>query len=391
MTNQVLKGIRIVDFSAVVAGPFCSLLLSSLGAEVIHVSNYHKDDPVRANNNARYNAVNMNRRDIAIDLKNPQGLALGLKLVESSDVVVENLRPGAMDKLGLGYEALKKVKPNIIMVSASGFGATGPFRSYGGFATNFVAASGLSSLIGYAGGLPNEERGPADFRSGQLMALTVMVALLHRQRSGGGQHIDLSMTEAHVCGIGEKVLDYVMNGRIAEPTGNRHEYMAPHNSYRCKGNDAWISIAVGNDKEWLAFRRAMGDPEWAKDNKYGTALLRWKNQEELDKSITAWTINLEPIHAMNLLQQAGVAAMPTANAADIFNDPHFKERHFLGEVTYKNEKQTVVGVPYIMNKTLTDIYKPAPGWGEHTDEILADVLRFDQGEIEMLKNSGVVK
>jgi benzylsuccinate CoA-transferase BbsF subunit len=296
-----------------------------------------------------------------------------------------------MDRLGLGYKALKKVKPDIIMVSASGFGASGPFKKYGGFATNFVAASGLSSIIGYAGGLPNEERGPADFRAGQFMALTVMVALLHRQRSGIGQQIDLSMTEAHVCGIGEQVMDYIINGRIAEPTGNQHEYMAPHNSYRCKGEDAWISIAIGNDKEWLALRQTMGDPDWAKDKKYSTALLRWKNQYELDKNIADWTVKFEPTYAMNLLQQAGVAAMPTSNSADILQDPHFKERNFIGEVTYKNEKQTVIGVPFIMDKTTTDIYKPAPGWGEHTDEILTNVLKLKENDIRNLKNNGVVK
>jgi benzylsuccinate CoA-transferase BbsF subunit len=391
MTAQVLKGIRIADFSAVVAGPFCSLLLSSLGAEVIHISAVNKDDTVRKSNNARYNAVNLNRSDIGIDLKDPRGLELARQLVKKSDVVVENLRPGVMDRLGVGYAALKQIKPDIIMISSSGFGATGPEKNYGGFATNFVAASGLSQLIGYRDGMPNEERGPADFRSGQTMALTVMIALLHRQRTGEGQQIDLSQTAAHCSGLGDVIMDYIINGRIGEPKGNDDDVMAPHNAYRCKGDDKWISIAVGTDNEWNKLCQVMGNPDWSKEEIFATCLNRFKNREELDSHITEWTKNKEDMEAMQVLQAAGVAAMPCCDASEIFADKSFQERHFLGQVTYCNEKQTVLGVPFILSKTPADVYHPAPTWGEQTDSICKNIFGMTGTQIMELKQVNVIK
>ena len=296
-----------------------------------------------------------------------------------------------MDKLGLGYEVLKAIKPDIIMISGSGFGSTGPEKDYAGFAVNFVSASGLSSVIGYEGDLPNEERGPGDFRAGQYMALSAMVALYHRQRTGKGQLVDLSMTEVQTCGIGDIILDYTMNNRIAGPQGNNDDYMAPHNCYRCKGDDKWISIAIGSDDEWKKFCQVIGQPEWAKDEKFATILSRHQNREELDKKITAWTVDREPYEVMNALQSVGVAGIPSKNAAEIFSDKQYKDREFIGEVVYNGEKQVVLGVPFILSKTPTDIYHPAPLWGEHTVEICKNILAMPDDEIKKLQDDKVIK
>jgi benzylsuccinate CoA-transferase BbsF subunit len=389
-TSQALKGIRVIDFSLVVAGPFCSLLLSSLGAEVIHIHSTFKDDMNRVGSPARYNAVSLNRLEIAIDLKKPEGVEIAKRLVKTGDIVVEN-RAGLLEKLGLGYAVLKAVKPDIIMISGSGFGGTGPESSYAGFATNFVAASGLSSIIGYEGDLPNEERGPGDFRAGQYMALAVMVALFHHKRTGEGQHMDLSMTEVQSCGIGDVILDYTMNGRIAGPQGNNDAYMAPHNCYRCKGEDKWISIAVGSDDEWRKFCQAIGQPEWTKDARFANTLSRFNNREELDKKVTLWTIDHEHYEVMKILQAAGVASMPSKNSAEIFTDKQYKDRKFIGEVVYNGEKQLVLGAPFIISKTPADIYHPSPRWGENTDYICQNILSMSDEQIKKLKDEKVIK
>ncbi len=389
-TSQVLKGIRVIDFSLVVAGPFCSLLLASLGAEVIHIHSTKKDDMNRVGSPSRYNAVSLNRLEIAIDLKNPDGVEIAKKLIKTGDIVIEN-RAGLLEKLGLGYEDLKAVKPDIIVISGSGFGGTGPEKDYAGFATNFVAASGLSSIIGYEGDLPNEERGPGDFRAGQYMALAAMTALFHHKRTGEGQHVDLSMTEVQSCGIGDIILDYTMNGRVAAPQGNNDDYMAPHNCYRCKGEDKWISIAVGSDAEWKKFCQAIGNPAWTKYEKFADMLSRVKNREELDKKVSKWTIDREHYEVMEILQAVGVAAMPSLNAAEIFNDKQYKERKFIGEVVYNGEKNLVLGIPFIMSKTPPDIYHASPLWAQDTDKICKSVLSMSDEEIKKLKDEKAIK
>ncbi|MFC1905585.1 CaiB/BaiF CoA transferase family protein [Chloroflexota bacterium] len=391
MTGSALNGIRVADFTDVVAGPYCTLLLAALGADIIHIDNVNKDDAIRSRNPARFSAMNMKKRSIAIDLKKQKGLDLAKKIIQSCDIVVENFRPGVMERLNLGYAALKEIKPNIIMVSASGYGAIGPESGYTSYATIFVAMSGLSSIIGYQGGLPNEERGPADFRGGQNMALSIMAALLYRNRTGLGQHIDLSISEVHCCGIGEVILDYTINNRISEPQGNLDAFMAPHNCYRCKGEDKWISIAIGSDEEWKIFCQILGNPEWTYDDRFADSLSRWKNQDELDKKITEWTITHGHKEIMQILQSYRIAAMPSYNSAEIFSDNHLRERGFVGEVAFNGEKHLVLGAPFKLTKTPVDIFYPAPLWGQHTDEICRDIISLTSDEIKKLKEEKVIK
>ena len=169
------------------------------------------------------------------------------------------------------------------------------------------------------------------------------------------------------------------------------DYMAPHNCYRCKGEDKWASIAVGSDEEWQRFCKAIGSPEWTQEPKFANALNRWKNQEELDRLITGWTETKGHYEVMQILQDAGVAVMPSFNSAEIFNDRHFKERQFVGEVVYDGQKQIVLGVPFKMSKTQTDVFHPAPKWGEHTDDVLKNTLHMKEEDIKSLKERNVIK
>ena len=287
MNGRALEGIRIADFTWVWAGPYAVMLLAYMGAEVIKLESAKRIDSARMgsmttgqsftgfDSSSVFNNLNLNKLSVTLDLSNPRGVELAKQIVSVCDVVVQNMRPGAMDRLGMGYEDLVQIKPDIIMLSSSAYGATGPYREYTGYAPHFSAFSGLSYMVGYPDGEPGSLTASTDIRSATTSAFAILAALNYRQRTGQGQHIDLS----------------TMNQRLPSRAGNRDAFMAPHNCYRCKGEDKWVSIAVGTDEEWEALCRVMGDPAWTRDELFSDAHSRWRNQEHLDKLIEEWTVN----------------------------------------------------------------------------------------------------
>jgi len=286
MDSDALKGIRIADFSWVWAGPLATLLLSFMGAEVIKIESRKRIDQTRhgsittgdsfSNFDASpiFNNANLNKKGVTIDLSRPEGAELAKRIVAVSDVAIENMRSGVMNKLGLGYKDLVKAKPDIIMLSSSGFGSSGPYREYAGYAPIFAAFGGLAHLTGYEDGAPNTMSGVMDLRVGTVSAFAILAALIHRQKTGEGQYIDVSSTECISTLVGPQLMEYTMNKRSPQRTGNQDSIMAPHNCYRCKGNDKWISIAVATDEEWHALCRVMGNPAWTGEEDYSDGLNR---------------------------------------------------------------------------------------------------------------------
>ena len=303
MKRGALEGVRVADFSWAWAGPYATLLLGFLGAEVIKIESKKRLDHSRLMSLTTGQAfksldaspvfcqLNLNKLGVTLNLSTGKGIELAKRIVGLSDVVIENFRPGVIEKLGLGYGALRKVKPDIVMLSISARGQKGPERHYVGYAPNFGALGGLSYLTGYEGGEPSTLVGSLDLRVGTWAVFAVMGALVHRKRTGQGQYIDLSASEAVSCLITDSIMEYTMNGKVPTRAGNRDEIMAPHNCYRCRGEDRWVSIAVGTEQEWAALCRAMGDPEWTKEGKFRDGYQRWQNQEELDRRVTEWTSN----------------------------------------------------------------------------------------------------
>jgi benzylsuccinate CoA-transferase BbsF subunit len=268
---QILEGIRIVDFTRYAAGPQITLTLAFMGAEVIRVESNAELDHFRRPESAvsygsqraandSFNTLNLNKLSVTLNLKTAGGVELARKLIAKSDVVVDNFRPGVMDRLGLGYDDLKKIKCDIIMLSASSHGAVGPEKQYSAYAVTFGPLGGVSHLTGYEGGSPAVTRSSADLRPGTAAAFAILAALNYREASGEGQFIDFSAREAISCEIGEAIMDYTMNGRVRTRHGNRDDILAPNNCYRCKGDDKWISISIANDGEWKALVAAMGNP-----------------------------------------------------------------------------------------------------------------------------------
>ncbi|MFC1926174.1 CaiB/BaiF CoA transferase family protein [Chloroflexota bacterium] len=402
--KSALSGIRIVEFTLGVAAYFASKYMASLGAEVIRVESKKRLDTIRSRpagvisklmvgigyETTWTNDFNLNKLGITLDLSHPEGVALAKRLVELSDVVLQNMRPGVMERLGLGYSQLREINPNLIMLSSSQAGYSGPEASYSGYAPTFSALAGLGHITGYPDGPPTEIRMPSDVISAVTSAFALVAALLHRQKTGEGQHIDLSSREALSCLIGDAFLEHSANHRNRYRHGNTDCAMAPHNCYRCRGEDKWVSIAIGSDEEWQGFCNAIGDPEWSNEERFSRSDLRWHNQEELDRLIQTWTIEHTHYEVMDTLQHAGVAAMPSLNAREICEDPHLTERGLLHDVEHPVlGKQTVFNPPWKLSATPAKITAHGPVLGEHNDYVFGELLGLSQQEINSLAEKNV--
>jgi benzylsuccinate CoA-transferase BbsF subunit len=339
-----------------------------------------------------FNAINLNKLSVKLNLKKPQAIDLAKRIVQVSDIVAENMRPGTMERLGLGYNVLRAVKPDIIMLSSSAFGGKGPQRAYGGYAPSFACASGLANLTGYRDRTPNPMTGSTDLMAAISGAFSLIMALNYKQKTGLGQYIDLSSVESQAILAGDAVMDYFMNGRVQYRNGNRDRIMAPHNCYRCRGDDKWVSIAISAPEEWDSFCEILGNPQWTRDERFADAYERWKHQEELDKLVTAWTINYTHYEVTDMLQKVGVAAMPSLSNEEIVNDPHFKHRGITTTVEHPVMGEVVVfGVPWQFSKTPAKITKAAPVMGESNDYVFRELLGLPSDEISRLVDEGVIQ
>lgn len=351
-------GVRVADFAWVIAGPLATQYLAVHGADVIHIESRGRMDVLRSGqpmvggppgpDSAAYFAnFNQGKRGVTLNLRDPRAVDLAKRLVATCDVVAENFTPGTMDRLGLGYEALREVRPDVIMISMALAGQTGPERSYKGFGTVIQGAAGITHLTGWP------DRPPAgtgvaytDFFASHVSAFMLLAALDYRRRTGRGQYIDLSQQEASMYGLDAALLEYAVNGSEQGRRGNRHPSAAPHGVFPSKpvpldrtprggeepedGSDAWVAIAVTTDAEWRALRAAMGEPAWAQAPRFTTLLGRKAHEEELEQLIARWTAGLTAHEAVALLRGCGVAAAAVADAHDLHTDPQLIHRqHFL--------------------------------------------------------------
>ncbi len=403
MDRYALDGVRVADFCWLWAGAYATGLLALLGAEVIKIESMARVDPSRkmtltigkafegVDHSPVFNSINLNKLSVRLNLKQPEGVELAKRIVQISDVASENMRPGAMDGIGLGYEVLKEVKPDIVMLSSSSFGSEGPLRRYGGYAPSFACYSGLAHLTGYSDGPPNPLTGSTDLMSAATSAFAIMAALNHRQHTGQGQHIDMASVESLAVFTGDALMEYIMNGRVQSRNGNHDRIMAPHNCYRCRGEDKWVSIAVATDEEWQALCNAAGHPEWASDERFSDGYSRRKNEKELDDLIGEWTANYTHYEVTGILQKAGVAAMPSFSNEEIFSDPHFKARELAVEVEHPAMgKQVVLGPPWRFSETQARVVKSAPTIGENNEYIFGELLGMSSKEIARLTEEEII-
>ncbi|MGZ3621042.1 MAG: CaiB/BaiF CoA transferase family protein, partial [Candidatus Binataceae bacterium] len=328
MAKLPLEGVRIADFTWVWAGPYCTLQLAHLGADVIRIETRTRPCVTRLlppwpegkpgiNRSGYFNQYNQGKRSVTLNYAKPGALEIAHRLVEASDVVTNNFAAGVMDKMGLGYAALRKIKPDLIMISLSGYGDTGPYHEYVAYGPAQVPLSGLSSLTGYKGWPPMHAGfSYADPNAGVHGAFALLAALYHRQKTGEGQYIDMSQWECAMGLLPEGIMDYTMNGREPERDGNRDPMIAPHGVFPSKDRfentgvmiDMWVSIVAADDAEFGRLAGAIGRPELARDPRFATAAARKQNEDELEAAIAAWTSQRSAAEAEQVLQAAGVAA-----------------------------------------------------------------------------------
>jgi crotonobetainyl-CoA:carnitine CoA-transferase CaiB-like acyl-CoA transferase len=385
----------VVELTKVWAGPYVGKLLAFLGAEVIRVESLGSLDVTRTygvkdiDNAPGFQAVNPQKLSVQIDMKTPQGIGLILDLLGKSDIVVENLRPGAIDRLGLGYDAVKAARPDIVYVSMGMYGNDGPLSYQTGYAPCFAALGGLSSVVGYEGQPPSGMNiRYADSTFGTATAYAAVVALMHRRRTGAGQFIDVSAVECMSSMIGDAIMDFALNGVVRECDGNRHPEMAPHGAYPCRAGE-WISLAVGSDGAWQALAAAMDQSGLAQDRRFNSHSARKTNESELDRLIAQWTVTRDARELAGQLQQLGIAAAKSQSSVDLIADENLWTRGFFREVKDRaGHARAIVGPSWNMSRGAT-IDDAAPRLGEHNGYVLGEILGLSLAEQEELGKAGI--
>ncbi|MBI3968358.1 MAG: CoA transferase [Chloroflexi bacterium] len=391
-----LAGIKIADFTWAVAGPFATRILADLGADVIKAEPRNGGDILRTyppfKNKQKepdlaghFNNTCRNKRSFAVDVKKPSGRAAARKLCDWADVVVDNFSAGTMHRLGFGYDELSRANPRVIQVHMSGFGLQGPRSGFISFHPTLAAIAGVLGLMAYPGDEPlGFGVSFTDFLGGLSAASAILAALERREQTGRGQLVDLAQLESAVSLLAPAFLDYQLNDRVWEPAGNRGvEYLnGPHGVYPCRGDDRWLALAVRTDAEWDRFRKLMGNPDWASDSRFSTGLGRRQAAADLDRCVADWTRQHDAFELAERLQTAGVVAGPMFDGVDLLEDPHLAARHYFHTVNHPAiGSAPIERSPIVFDGDFPGIARRAPLLGEHTAEVLTDVLGYSEEEL----------
>jgi benzylsuccinate CoA-transferase BbsF subunit len=401
VTAKPLEGIRVIDMSWMWAGPYCSLQLAELGAEVIRIESNQRPCMNRRvppyigepglNRGGSFNQWNQAKKSVLLDMKKPEAVQLARELIAKSDVFVENYAAGVVDRLGLGYEALSKLNPGLVMISLSGYGLTGPYRERVAFGTPLTMISGLGALSGYIGRGPSEVGlSYGDPNGGLHGAFAVLSALWKREETGRGQYIDISQWESLVAILAEGVLPVTMGGEQTERMGNRDFFMAPHGIFRAAGDDRWVSIAVADDTQWQALARIIGGG-LEHDARFTAAANRKAHEDELEALVTAWTSTRDAWEVTERLQAEGIAAVTVMDMKEVADDPHMNGRGFYVQIEHPEVgAQKHAGIPWKLHGTPVAIEEPAPLMGEDNEYVIKELLGRSQADLDRLVAEQVV-
>ncbi len=425
MAGQVypLEGIRVIDITVVWAGPYGTMFLADMGAEVIRVESinifpsssrgqfarpskeaearrdygasvYPNRDPGERpwNRPATFNAHARNKYSMTANLTTPEGKDVFRRLVEVSDVFVENNAVGSMERLGFTYPVLSQWNPRLIAISATGQGRTGPWAHYRGYGSQSEALMGHSSVMGYPDMDPSGAPGSVatDATTGVTIALATVMALHQREKTGKGIFIDLSMSETFIPHLGEHFMDYFINQRVAGALGNRDPNLV-QGCYRCLGEDEWIAITIGADDHWQALCQAMEQPEMAKDPRFATMSARQERHDEIDQIIEAWTSQHAPYDLFHKLQNEGVPSGPVMHEDQVHSDPHVRAREFLVPITHPEiGTHDYPSTVFKASKLPFKVRKPPVRLGEDNDYVYREVLKLTEAEYDHLKTLGQI-
>lgn len=401
-----LAGVRVLDLSWVWAGPYCTMMLGFLGAEVIKVESSTRLDITRRtkpfppeteqgpNRSGYFGYLNQAKKSVGINLAAPQGKELVRGLAAHCDVMISNYGTGVLERLGLGPEEMHKANPDLIMAMISAFGQTGPLRQYMGYGPLIAPLAGVAAQTGFYDGIPQDVGMPyGDPNGGVYTALALTAALLARQRHGvGGQVIDLSMWEAMICTSYEGWMNHVLGNPPYEPMGNHDPVWAPHNVYRCAGEDTWVAVCATDEQQWHGLCQAIGQAALATEARFCDALSRKAHEAELDTLLASWCENRDRWDVTRTLQAHGVPAFPSMSMADLLADPHLQARDCFTHWMHPEVGQrTLMGAPWRLTTRPNGHGNHAPLLGQHTDEVLQALLQIGAAELAQLRAEGVVE
>ena len=412
-SNQPLKNYRVLDLSRIWAGPYCTKLMADMGAEIIKMESLSVYDshrgpinPARGiaaypdgepgdepwNRNGWFNCLHLSKYGITLELTSETGRNVFDQLVSISDVVIENFRQGSLERLGYSYETLRRLRPDLIYVSMPAFGNSGPWQKYLAYGIGQEQLSGMAHMTGYRGEGPMKSGiNHGDPITGSHAAGVLLAALRYRKRTGKGMYIDVSQQESAVSLIGADVLAYQLTGEEPQRRGNRSPYFAPHNSYRCAGEDRWVAIAVTNDEEWRQLAQLVGGSELSADPRFATLAGRLENEDQLDDLISGWTVDKKAYDLCHLLQREGVPASPVMGGPDLLADPHYAARGTFVRINHEQVgEKTYPGIPWKMSATPGKARWASPTLGQHNRQIYGELLAMPTDDITALEEQGII-
>jgi len=413
MTSLPLEGIRVLDSTYVFALPYTGGQLADLGAEVIKIEGPGRPDITRGgglygtfpdnepgedwwNRPSTYQLLNRGKRSLVLDMSQEDGREIFRELVLVSDVVMENFTPRVMRRWGLDYPNLRKLRPDIIMVSNTGYGhGDGPYSSYPAQATTQEGTHGHCWVTGYPGDEPSKAgRSFVDFLSTWSAMFAIGSALRYRNQTGQGQWVDIGMYQAGVMFLSEYLMDAMVNGREGGRIGNRHPYRAPQGAYRAWGDDEWITLSVADNEQWRSLCRLMEREDLVKDQRLSTLQGRQQHHDDIDDALNEWTQSHDKYDLMHRLQAVGIASGPVLSGKDVHFDPHYRSRNFLERVEYPEERgmgtRIIMGRPYRMSKTPLKVKGPAPTFGQDNRSLLGALLGKPETQLAQWESDSVI-
>jgi formyl-CoA transferase len=393
---QPLNGIRVLDLSRVLAGPYCTMVLGDLGAEVIKVEPPEGDEtrgwgpPFAGGESAYYLCVNRNKRDIVINLKTDEGKTILREIAMQSDVLVENFRPGTLERFGLDFETLHALNPKLIYCSITGFGQTGSMKDKPGYDFMIQASGGLMSITGEPDGEPMKTGvAVVDLFAGQNAIIAILAALQARTLTGEGQRLDIALFDSQLGWLANVASNYLISGKLPKRYGNAHPNIVPYQSFQA--SDGWFAIAVGNDRQFARLCGLLGKPEIGADEKFATNSARVQNREEIISMLASIFKTASVSEWLGKLDEAEIPCGPINNFEQVFSMPQVKEREMLVQMQHPTiGALPLVGSPLKMSATPVEYRLPPPLMGEHTEEILMNVLGYSKAKVAELRKDGCV-